>query len=303
MQRGQYRRRTARWTLRRGAWVRLLLAGLAGGVLFMLAARLLLPGKSPAAEGVARPNAAVAGPAVGTKGAAAQAAAPTPAPEASAFAELTRQQVDQAGALVLVNQTHGWPQGYEPPLITMAQRRPRDLMGLKSTEMRADATAFDALVQMLQAAKEDGVTGFLIVSSYRGYDKQKELFDARVQELMQQGMELEPAQDRADDTVARPGRSEHQTGLAFDIVAQSGDGTLEAFHQSSQCLWITQHCSDYGFVLRYPEDKTDITGIDNEPWHYRYVGVEHAQAMARQNMCLEEYVAHLQDRSLSGSAP
>ncbi len=297
MQNERYHRNAGGWTLRRGAGLRLLTALLVCTALFALAVRLMAPNRSPAMAGDpprhdAQPNSSIqqSAPMGSSQNLSAHTAA---SPDAPAFVQLTREQAAQAGTLVLVNRNSAWPQGYEPPLITIADRRPKNLVGLKSTEMRADPTAFDALIELLQAARKDGVTGFLIVSSYRGYDKQKTLFDDRVQELVRDGMDLDQAQDRADDTVAWPGRSEHHTGLAFDIVSQNSDGTLQAFHQSTQYNWMKEHCNDYGFILRYPEDKISLTGIDNEPWHYRYVGVEHARAMAELGMCLEEYVAHL----------
>jgi len=206
---------------------------------------------------------------------------------------LTPEEIRRAGSLVLINGRFIWPQEIQPDLITIADRRPANLVGLKSEEMRADASACDALMQMLSAAKDDGVTGYTIVSSYRGYEKQDTLFQERVQELVEQGLTRTQAHVRANETVALPGSSEHHTGLAFDLISQDNGWTLESFSETPQQLWLQEHCAAYGFILRYPEDKAHLTGIGSEPWHYRYVGVEHAQRMKELGMCLEEYAEYL----------
>ena len=102
----------------------------------------------------------------------------------------------------------------------------------------------------------------------------------------QEGMTGQQARAKVRQTVADPGSSEHHTGLAFD-VAITGEASFGATKQS---VWLAQHCWEYGFILRYPADKTAITGISYEPWHIRYVGREHAMIMRIENLCLEEYI-------------
>ncbi len=292
MQSARYQHRGgSRYVLRPGGWVRLMAAGLLVSVLLVLAVYRLLPAGLLVAAALPSPSAARTMKAQASPVTVVVAASQVP----SSGTVLTPEQIDQAGPLVLVNAASRWPQGYEPKLITMAEHRPYGLVGLKSTEMRADPEAFAALVRLLEAAKKDGVTGIAIVSSYRGYEKQKKLFDDRVQELMKEGLNREAAEAKTADTVARPGCSEHQTGLAFDLVVMNGDGTLQSFGQTAQCDWMQHHCQEYGFVQRYPAGKENVTGIDNEPWHYRFVGMENAQAITEDGLCLEEYVAQRAD--------
>ncbi|MPN10438.1 putative carboxypeptidase YodJ [bioreactor metagenome] len=123
---------------------------------------------------------------------------------------------------------------------------------------------------MFAAAKEDGVDTFIITSGYRSRARQQELYDAST-----------------DNTVAEPGSSEHESGLAFDLsTMNSGD----SFDTTKQFAWLSKHCWEYGFILRYPKGKEDITGLPYEPWHYRYVGVAAATAMHDKGITLEEYV-------------
>ena len=146
--------------------------------------------------------------------------------------------------------------------------------------MRGDATAARALDRMCRAAVRDGVGSIQIVSAYRGYEKQRILFDQRVEELREQfpSYPQEQLEAEANRTVSRPGESEHHTGLAFDL--QAGDVAMEQFGSTEQGRWIEAHCAEYGFVLRYPHDKVAYTGIDNEPWHVRYVGTAAAQTLS-----------------------
>ena len=90
--------------------------------------------------------------------------------------------------------------------------------------------------------------------------------------------------------VARPGESEHETGLAFDII-DAGNADLWGFEGTPQEKWLKEHCWDYGFIVRYPPDKAELTGIASEPWHFRYVGLPHSQTIHEQGLCLEEYLA------------
>ena len=106
-------------------------------------------------------------------------------------------------------------------------------------------------------------------------------------------MSQEEAQELSLRTIARPGYSEHHTGLAVDL-----NDVSDNFEETEAYRWLQAHSADYGFVQRYRQDKVDITGIDNESWHYRYVGVEHAQEMNRLDLCLEEYVEYLKEQGV-----
>lgn len=146
-----------------------------------------------------------------------------------------------------------------------------------------DSRAVDALKAFLQGARDEGLSVYL-TSSYRGYAEQEYLFNNKVQQY---------GGDRATAAriVAIPGSSEHQTGLAADIVDQYYEYMNESLAETALSKWMYAHCAEYGFVLRFPEDKQDITGIMFEPWHFRYVGEEAAAYMMEKNLCLEEFVA------------
>ena len=150
-----------------------------------------------------------------------------------------------------------------------------------------DARVVETFNKMCKAASEDGVT-LISVSSYRTYSYQQTLYKNRVQRCINEGLSEEEAKKKAATIVAFPGTSEHHLGLAVDI-----NSVEESFENTKAFRWLSDHAEEYGFILRYPEDKQSITKIIYEPWHYRYVGVEHAKAMNDLGMCMEEYVEYL----------
>lgn len=147
---------------------------------------------------------------------------------------------------------------------------------------------------MNKALQAEELTSLVLVSGYRSYAYQKMLYDRKVNLLLTRGMDKEEAFSRASTIVAPPGCSEHQLGLAIDVtsstLAREEDPLIEGFEFTDQGKWLKENAKMYGFILRYPKDKIDLTGISYEPWHYRYVGVNHAKKMSKQNLCMEEYV-------------
>ena len=152
--------------------------------------------------------------------------------------------------------------------------------------------AVDDLRAMLADAQAQGLSP-LVCSSYRTQEKQQSLYDKQVQQWLDQGYGLEDAQREAARWVAIPGTSEHQTGLAVDIVSLYNQVLDHSQETTEEQQWLMEHCWEYGFILRYPQDKQEITGITYEPWHYRYVGRETAAQIRDSGLCLEEYVAAL----------
>ncbi|MDE6752192.1 MAG: M15 family metallopeptidase [Eubacterium sp.] len=151
-----------------------------------------------------------------------------------------------------------------------------------------DKRAYDSLQKMMDDARAKGWNP-LICSSYRTTSYQQQLFDNRVQRMKNQGMSEKEAIKDTEKWIAIPGTSEHETGLAVDIVTVENQN-LDNSQLNSDCQkWMMEHCYDYGFILRYPEDKVSVTGIDFEPWHYRYVGYDIAQYIKQKGICLEEY--------------
>lgn len=152
------------------------------------------------------------------------------------------------------------------------------------------AEAAGAYTRMAEAARADGVE-LMLCSGYRDYAYQQELFEARKEKYRKQGYSEEEADARAATVVARPGTSEHATGLAADIVTPDHQGLDAGFADTEAYAWLCRRAPEYGFVLRYPEDRQAATGIIYEPWHWRYVGVENAKAITQSGLSLEEFVA------------
>ena len=150
-----------------------------------------------------------------------------------------------------------------------------------------DTRAVDKVEQMIADARADG-EHLIVLSAYRPLSSQTRLYNNKVNYYKDLGYSQKEAEEEAAKIVARPGTSDHNLGLAVDL------SSLEtSFEDSSQFRWLSENAAKYGFVLRYPKDKQDITGISYEPWHYRYVGEEHAAKMNELGMCLEEYVDYL----------
>ncbi|MFR8309724.1 MAG: M15 family metallopeptidase [Negativibacillus sp.] len=152
-----------------------------------------------------------------------------------------------------------------------------------------DKRAAPAMREMIQAAKEGGVE-LMLCSAYRSVEKQQQLFDRSQQAYMAQGMSEEEAYAKTATETAIPGTSEHQTGLAADIVTPTYQMLDAGFADTPAGQWLSEHAAEYGFVLRYPQDKQEVTGIIYESWHYRFVGKTHAKLMKESGLCLEEYL-------------
>lgn len=142
---------------------------------------------------------------------------------------------------------------------------------------------------MMDDARLQGLSP-TICSSFRTMDKQKTLYNNKVQTYLSQGYSKEQAEIEAAKWIAFPGTSEHQTGLAVDIVSHNYQSLDREQENTPEQKWLMENSYKYGFVLRYPEDKSDITGINYEPWHYRYVGVDAAKKIYEGGICLEEYL-------------
>jgi len=170
-----------------------------------------------------------------------------------------------------------------------ASYAPADITELRNGQS-VDSRCYPDLQALMDACRAEGNQP-LICSSYRSYAKQQQLFNSAVNERIANGEDRETAESRAARKVARPGCSEHQLGLAVDIVDRRMQMLESEQEGTSTQRWLLQHSWEYGFVLRFPKDKEAITGVDYEPWHYRYVGKEAAAAMHGSSLCLEEYLA------------
>ena len=157
-------------------------------------------------------------------------------------------------------------------------------------EAVVDARIAEALRQMVNDAAAAGVK-LKPTNGYRSIARQQELWDARVKTLMEGGLSQADAETKAIDYTSAPGTSDHNTGLGLDIVSEDHPAKDASFAETAAAQWLAEHAADYGFILRYPSDKTEATGMDYEPWHYRYVGSEQAHKIKESGLCLEEYLA------------
>ena len=180
--------------------------------------------------------------------------------------------------LILVNKKNKLPDDYEVELKTMYDK-----------VNRAAKEAYGPLSDMLAAGRAEGLA-FEICSSYRDVKVQERLFKEDVDVLMNRGYTYEEAYAEVARETMPPGHSEHSTGLAFDIVSMGYQMLDAGQHYTAETQWLHENCAKYGFILRYPKGKEEITEINYESWHYRYVGVEAATYIMEQGITLEEYL-------------
>ena len=180
--------------------------------------------------------------------------------------------------LVLVNESYPLDTNYQPELTTVDEKG-----------NAVDSRIAESLNKMLEDANKAGLNP-QIVSSYRSYDNQKTVFNQTMQGWLNQGYGYIDAYNETKKSVAVPGISEHATGLALDIVSPDYSELDEKQAETKEQKWLMENCQNYGFILRYPQDKSDITNIIYEPWHYRYVGEEAATEIMEKALTLEEYL-------------
>ena len=178
--------------------------------------------------------------------------------------------------IVLVNKQHPIPEDYYFELGTI------------SGSMRCDERIITPLLEMLKGARADGVN-LIVCSPYRDLDRQTMLFSNKVGRYMDGGLSYMEAYNLASQAVTVPGSSEHQIGLAVDIITDGYSSLDEGFGDTAAGKWLAANSSKYGFILRYPDGKENITSIEYEPWHFRYVGVDAATVITENDLCLEEF--------------
>ena len=182
-----------------------------------------------------------------------------PASDTDPVPELPEPVREPDWRLTLVNEANPLPEDYEPDTAEA------------DNGYLFDIRAVEPLRALLQAGREAGLD-LVVTSGWRSWAYQEQLFE---------------------DKVARPGTSEHQLGLAVDIISNAHPELNEAWAETEEAEWLKAHCAEYGFILRYPPEKSEITGITWEPWHFRYVGEEAAVYIMENDLCLEEYLAEM----------
>jgi len=188
---------------------------------------------------------------------------------------------DPTDILILVNKVNRSPA--VPMTLVKPDVTPTSPSKAESIYMRPEAAS--ALEELFAAAAQDGITLYA-TSGFRSYATQKAIFNRKLETMSERA---------ANASVAKAGYSEHQTGLAMDIEGATtlGTGLTEEFGESPEGIWVAEHCHEYGFIIRYPKGKTNITGYIYEPWHLRYVGREHAARITELDVTFEEYILML----------
>jgi len=179
--------------------------------------------------------------------------------------------------LILVNGSHPMKEGYVPEL---AEIKPG---------YSVDTRIANAARRMLADAEKAGLH-VEMCSAYRSIERQKQVFAQSMKERVKEGMDYWEAYEETARNVALPGTSEHALGLALDLISNQYSELDEQQEGTAEAKWLKENCYQYGFILRYPPEKTNITGIIYEPWHYRYVGEEHAKKIMELGITLEEYL-------------
>ena len=179
--------------------------------------------------------------------------------------------VSEEWNLIIVNRWNELPEDYSVELTEL------------SNGQKVDSRIYPYLQEMFDAARAEGVYP-VVREGYRTEEEQKEILDDKIQTYINQGYSQSRAERTAKEWVALPGTSEHQLGIAVDINADKSKCSNEEVY-----AWLAENAYKYGFILRYPLGKQEITGTSYEPWHYRYVGEEAALEIYEQGICLEEY--------------
>ncbi|MCR5627365.1 MAG: D-alanyl-D-alanine carboxypeptidase family protein [Lachnospiraceae bacterium] len=189
---------------------------------------------------------------------------------------MKKPDFDDDWSLILINKQHKIPSDYQVELGTI------------KGAIKADTRVLKHVHAMIKAADDDGVKLY-ICSPFRDSKRQQMLFERKIKSYEKQGISYNEAYDLASQTVAIPGTSEHEVGLAFDFITENYTTLDAGFEETDAGKWLKENAADYGFILRYPLGKEDITQIEYEPWHYRYVGKAAATEIMSRNITLEEY--------------
>lgn len=211
----------------------------------------------------------------------------TSSQETSSNSDLTHQQLNQK-SFETWNNSCDWTMR----IINESNPKPSDYKVTTQTYQKheVDVRILPYLKDMVGAASKDGIN-LQIVSAYRSDEKQTTLYNQQVKTEQKKGLDLDSAKEEAKKTVAKPGTSEHQIGLAVDF-----NNLTDKFTDTKEYEWLHAHSHEYGFIQRYSRDKSDITGVINEPWHYRFVGKDNAKAIEDSGLCMEEYVNNIENK-------
>ena len=194
--------------------------------------------------------------------------------------EKTLSSDPSAWNMILCNPTHPLPDGYIENV---------KLKSIFQTKYKVDERIWYNVKAMFLAAKMDGIN-LTMVSAFRDIALQTRNFNNKKNSYINSGMSEDAAYAKTATIIAVPGTSEHHTGLALDILCSSYGSLTSGFDQTKAYKWLREHCTEYGFIMRYAKDKQSVTKIIYEPWHYRFVGIENAKKITASGLCYEEYL-------------
>ena len=192
--------------------------------------------------------------------------------------------------IILINQTNHLERDYIPNDLVDAVDTRKDGRAMQQLRLYPAKSLEAFLIE----SRANGIENITITSGYRSYEQQESIFNTRVSENMAVFGDQTAAETETAKLIAYPGQSEHQSGLCLDMHTLGS--AVEIFGETEAGMWLAENAHHFGFIVRYPEDKTHITGISYEPWHFRYVGRFHASKIYDLGMCLEEYVEYLANR-------
>lgn len=210
--------------------------------------------------------------------------------ESISIKSMKQLEINSAGSSkLLVNKDNPLPEDFAPQnLVNIDSGKVK----LEYPELKLLPVTLKALYSMTGAAKKENVKGFIINSAYRSLTTQKQIFDSNLSSFKKNSKTYEEAYAKTRQLVALPGKSEHHTGLAADIFSVNGRHRND-FVSTKEQVWLNMNLQKYGFIIRYPKDKTKETAAVFEPWHIRYVGIPLSTYMKEQNLCLEEFYARI----------
>lgn len=192
--------------------------------------------------------------------------------------KIIKANKDLGWELTLVNKDNELPEDYYFTLVKIDEYR------------SFDGRAIEELNKMITDARKQAKSGIWVQSAYRSVEVQTKLFNNKVEEYIKQGYSRQKAEELTELSINRPGQSEHNLGLAVDF-----NYVDYSFEETEAFKWLNENAEKYGFILRYPKEKEDITKVEYEPWHWRYVGKENAKKINELDLCLEEYIEYLSE--------
>ncbi len=205
---------------------------------------------------------------------------------ASSYLEVKK---DTQSTKLLINRDNALPKGYVPKNMATINK---SKMSVASNDLKLLPVPLEALYQLNAAAKKDNAKGLFVHQAYRSESFQNTLFQRRLAKFKKTEKTYAEAFEKTQQMVAYPGKSEHQAGLALDVYSTKGP-SAETFFGTNDQKWLEENCYKFGYVVRYPDGKTNITKIIYEPWHIRYVGVPLATYLYNNRLCLEEFYTKL----------